>query len=126
MQSYQHWHYIRQIYYSISRIFFTFSNGRLIPFAILSGEIPSEYINFMSWALFFLMHIQLVFHAFFVLRKTYMNISLHHLLGIVPFFPLIRLNIFCPQVIVEYASDNTFISEKPFVCRCMISLFVEM
>ena len=103
----------------VLRIFLIFSNGSLVPSAILSGEMPSENMNFMSETRFSSVNLSTSFCS--SLHVFLSSSSIKNFLS--SFFHVFVLQLFISrnQEVVEYISKCIFTPREPFYVQNIIT-----
>ena len=96
----------------VLRIFLIFSNGSLVPSAILSGEIPSVYMNFMSETRFSSVNLSTSFCS--SLHVFLSSSSVKNFLSSFSHVFVLQLFISRNQEAVEYISKCIFTPREPF------------
>ena len=96
----------------VSRIFLIFSNGSLVPSAILSGEMPSENMNFMSETRFSSVNLSTSFCS--SLHVFLSSSSVKNFLSSFSHVFVLQLYISRNQEVVEYVAKCIFTPREPF------------
>ena len=96
----------------VSRIFLIFSNESLVTSAILSGEMPSENMNFMSETRFSSVNLSTSFCS--SLHVFLSSSSVKNLLSSFSHVFVLQLFISRNQEVVEYISKCIFTPREPF------------